>query len=135
MYNNNQYNPYYQNYTQPQQPVQYQQPQQPVQQQGTKMNGRQVESIEVAKVADIPLDGSLNMFVVLDGSAIVTKQLQNDGTCKLMVYKPSKEQETSTKFVTIDDVHKEIEKLDIDDLIDSIESLKKEVKSIKKKGD
>lgn len=130
---NNQYNPYYQNYA-AQQPVQ--QPVQQTQQPIIKLNGRQVENLQVAKVADIPLDGSLNIFAVLDGSAIVTKQLQVDGTCKTIVYKPSKEEEAiETKYITMDDVHKELDKLDIDELFDKIEELKKDVKSLKKKGE
>ena len=75
MFNNN-YNPYY---TQPQrfQPVE------PITQpyvQPTATNnhigllGKSVESIDVVKAMDIPLDGSTSYFPLTDGSAIVTKK-------------------------------------------------------------
>ena len=91
---------------------------------------------------DIPLDGSISYFPLANGSAIVTKQLQQDGTSKITVYEP-KTQKEDTKFATIEDIDKKIEKLDfseIDDLKDDLEDLKKELKDIKnklktKKGD
>ena len=91
----NQFNPYNQYYNQPryQQPIQQVQPIQPIQPlSDTKsigLQGKLIDSIEVAKAIDINLDGSISYFPLTDGSAIITKQLQTDGTSKTIIYKPS----------------------------------------------
>ena len=52
------------------------------------LNGKQVDSIDTVKSMDIPLDGSISYFPLANGSAIVTKQLQQDGTSKITIYEP-----------------------------------------------
>lgn len=97
--------------------------------------GKTVDSIDVVKAADIPMDGTVSYFPIADGSAIATKQLQMDGTSKITIYEP-KTQKEDVKFATIDDVDKKLEKLDfseIDDLKDELSALKKELKDIKNK--
>ena len=97
--------------------------------------GKQVDSLDVVKAIDIPLDGSISYFPLANGSAIVTKQLQQDGTSKITIYEPKVEKET-VKYATIDDVEKKLEKFDfseLDDLKEDIEDLKKELKDIKSK--
>ena len=97
--------------------------------------GKQVDSLEVVKAIDIPLDGSISYFPLANGSAIVTKQLQQDGTSKITVYEP-KTQKDDIKFATIEDIDKKLEKLDfseIDDLKEEINDLKKELKELKNK--
>ena len=97
--------------------------------------GKQVDSLEVVKAIDIPLDGSISYFPLANGSAIVTKQLQQDGTSKITIYEP-KTQKEDMKFATIEDIDKRLEKIDfneIDDLKDDLEDLKKELKNIKNK--
>ena len=109
----------------------------PIQQPNTQLGllGKSVDSIEVVKAMDIPLDGSTSYFPLTDGSAIVTKKLQNDGTSKTIVYRPvQEEKEESPKYATIEEVKKEINKIDLselDDLKDEIKELKKELKDIK----
>lgn len=144
MYNNN-------NYYQPpknmgvqpnyQQPI-YQQPiyQVPITQPTPSgLQGKIVDSIEVAKNQDIPLDGSTSFFVLTDNSAIVSKQLQGDGTSKTTIYRPINEEQVELpKYATLDDIKKEINNIDlseIDDLKEEIRDLKKDLKSLKKKGD
>ncbi len=99
------------------------------------LNGKLVDSVDVVKAIDIPLDGSVSYFPLADNSAIVTKQLKSDGTSKTMVYKPVEEEKQDFKFVTADDLKKSIESIDlseIDDLKDEIKELKAEIKKIKK---
>lgn len=57
------------------------------------LQGKSVDNIEVIKATDIPLDGSVSYFPLVDGSEIVTKQLQPDGTSRMIVYKPVKTQQ------------------------------------------
>ena len=70
--------------------------------QGT-LQGKSVDSVDVVKATDIPLDGSISYFPLTDGSAIVTKQLQADGTSKVIVYQPIEdkfEESKSVNYVT-----------------------------------
>ena len=101
--------------------------------------GKSVDSIDVVKAMDIPLDGSISYFPLTDGSAIVTKQLQTDGTSKTIIYKPIEEQaKEMPKYVTIEDVKREIEKIDLselDDIKDELKDIKKQLKVRKNKED
>ena len=137
----NQYNPYMnrfygQQQTNMPQPMEMSIPQQTMPQMAiNRLNGKQVDSIEVVKATDISLDGSVNYFPLIDGSAIITKQLMKDGTSKITIYEPKVEKE-NIKYATIDDIDKKIEKLDfseIDDLKEEINNLKKELKELKNK--
>ena len=142
MYNNYGYNPYYpqQRYqgvdTNNQQPMMttYQQPMQLTK--PSSLLGKSVDNIDVVKATDIPLDGSISYFPLTDGSAIVSKQLQMDGTSKMVVYKPVKENsDDSKKFVTFEEMQSELAKIDIldlEDLKDEIKEIKKQLKSMKK---
>ena len=99
------------------------------------LNGKQVESIDIVKSIEIPLDGSISYFPLVNGTAIATKQLMQDGTSKITIYEPKVEKE-SVKYATIDDIDKKLEKLDfseIDDLKEEINDLKKELKELKNK--
>ena len=95
------------------QPQQYQ----PIQYQG--IQGRIVDNVDVVKATEISLDGSVSYFPIADGSAIVTKQLQNDGTSKMIVYKPVVEEIPKT--------------VSTDELKDEITNLKKEIEKINKR--
>ena len=127
MYNNYGFNPYYQQRFQPmtQQPVEQMQVNTAVQSRSL-LNGKSVDSLDVVKAMDIPLDGSISYFPLTDGSAIVTKQLQMDGTSKTVVYKPIEEKNT-TKYLTNDDL--ETLKQDYEDLKQEIKALEKKIKS------
>ena len=140
----NQYNPYMNRFYGQQQANMPQPMEMPIQQQNTPqmalnrqniLYGKQVDSLEVVKAIDIPLDGSVSYFPLTNGSAIVTKQLQQDGTSKITIYEP-KTQKDDIKFATIEDVDKRLEKLDfseIDDLREDLSDLKKALKDIKNK--
>lgn len=146
MYGNNYgFNPYlqqqrFQNMEQPtQQPMMttYQPPIQMTKPSG--LLGEIVDSIDVVKGLKIPLDGSTSYFPLADNSMIVTKQLQNDGTSKIVVYKPTQEEKKeATQFATLDDIQEAIDNLDlgdIQDLKDDIKEIKKQLKEFKtKKG-
>ena len=136
MYNT--YNPYLNRYYGQQQP---QPMEMPMQQQNVsqmvlnRLNGKQVESIDIVKNLEIPLDGSISYFPLVNGSAIATKQLMQDGTSKITIYEPKKEKE-QIKYATIEDIDKKLENLDfseIDDLKDELNDIKKELKEIKSK--
>lgn len=98
------------------------------------LQGKQVESIEIVKNTEIPLDGTTSYFPVADGSAIVTKQLQTDGTCKITVFKPITEHKEEVKYVTPKELEEALKELNLDDLDDIKEDIKELKKQLKKKG-
>ena len=136
MYNT--YNPYLNRYygQQQPQPMEMPIPQQNVSQMVlNRLNGKQVESIDIAKNLEIPLDGSISYFPLVNGSAIATKQLMQDGTSKITIYEP-KTQKEQIKYATIEDIDKKLENLDfseIDDLKDELNDIKRELKELKGK--
>lgn len=142
MFNN--YNPYYyynpvmrqydpqqfnNNQNQQNQNQQNQVPQQPMYRQPIGLQGKNVDSIDVVKAMDIPLDGSVSYFPLTDGTAIVTKQLQQDGTSKTMIYKPIDIANTQINYVTVDKLKEELKTVnskEIKDIKDEIKTLKRE---------
>ena len=104
----------------------------------TSLLGKAVESIDVVKAMDIPFDGSISYFPLTDGSAIITKQLQTDGTSKMVVYKPVQEdKKDAVQFATLDDIQDAINDLDlsyIQDLRDDVKEIKKQLKEFKTKN-
>lgn len=89
----------------------------------TTLQGKSVESIDVVKALDIPLDGSISYFPLANGSAIVTKQLQTDGTSKILVYKLVQEDELEEKVKYVTD----------NELQDKLEEIRDEIEQINKK--
>lgn len=147
MFNYNMYNPYipanqrtqnveqqytpYTPYT-PQPQQSYPQNPQSYPQASVGLQGKTVESLEVAKVMEIPLDGSTSFFPLADGSAIITKQLQADGTSKTVIYKPDLEPQKTVeqpKYVTEEEVKEMIES-GSDGLLDDIQELRRELRNI-----
>lgn len=101
----------------------------------TSLLGKAVESVDVVKAMDIPFDGSISYFPLTDGSAIITKQLQTDGTSKMVVYKPAQEDKKDVvQFATLEDIENAINDLDlsdIQDIRDDIKEIKKQLKEFK----
>ena len=111
------------------------------------LQGKLVDSIDVVKAIDIPLDGSTSYFALTDGTAIVTKQLQADGTSKTVIYKPVQDTEIkkdTPKYITekeLQEMLKEDPK-DIKEIKEEMKAMKRQLrditddlKDIKKKGD
>ena len=144
MYNN--YNPYLNNGFNPNfRPLEQQYPQNninipPMQQSGLNMpknglQGKQVDSVDVVRATDVPFDGSISYFPLTDGSAIVTKQLQMDGTSKIVVFKPFNEQKSEVKYLTSEDLEKAINGLNLNEIDNIKEEIKEIKKQMKKKGE
>ena len=143
MYNNQYFNPYMN-----QQP-RFQPMEQPIPQQNLNQQlvptinkpfgllGKSVESLEIVKTTEIPMDGTISYFPQADTSVIYTKQFQMDGTTKIVAYKPVEEEKKETiKYVTIEDLNKAIEDIDfseLEDLKEDISDIKKQLKEFKSK--
>lgn len=142
-YNNNLYSPYnpyysygygYNPQSQPQQmPKQNSQMYKP--QNGIVLQGKVVDSLDVVKATDIPYDGSVSYFPLTDGSAIITKQLQQDGTSKMVIYKPilDNEEENKSKYITESDFREQLK--DIDGKYVTESDLKEQLKSLNNNKD
>lgn len=101
------FNPMYQNPTpqqmfnpmfqqpQPQMQIPQQQLQQPQipQQQNISLPGKVVESIDMMKTMDIPMDGNMYYFPKADGTEIYTKRWLQNGTTEQVVFKAQKVEE------------------------------------------
>lgn len=96
------------------------------------LQGKQVDSIDVVKATDIPFDG-ISYFPLMDGTAIVTKQIQMDGTSKITIYKPVDEQKNEVKYITEDDLKTALNGLNLDELDDIKDDIKDIKKQLKKK--
>lgn len=100
------------------------------------LQGKTVDNIEVVKATDIPLDGSISYFPLVDGSAIVTKQLQPDGTSRMIVYKPEettpKANTTESKeiYVTERQLEEKLKTFNNEELKQEIEKMKKQIKDL-----
>lgn len=122
------YNPYnYQNnYSNMQMPQQYNQPMYRV----SGLQGKIVDNLDVVKAMDIVMDGSVNYYPLADGSAIATKQLQQDGTSKVIVYKPIVDTEAvQPKYLTEDDL-KSFNDKEFKEMKDDLKTLKRKVEDI-----
>ena len=121
------YNPY-PNYNQQLQQRQNQPTYKP---QTTVLQGKVVDSLDVVKAADIPYDGSVSYFPLTDNSAIITKQLQQDGTSKVIIYKPisNEPEENKPKYVTESDLEKQLKDVNTKDIKD----IKEDIKTLKRK--
>ena len=130
MFNSYNQNPYFSPYFTPQQPQQTAVPNMNIR--FNSLQGKSIDNLEVVKAMDIPLDGSISYFPLVDGSAIVTKQLQQDGTSKITIYKPIEADEAvTTKYATIEDIENHIKGIKIPDmkpLQDDIKTLKKQIR-------
>ena len=108
---------------------------QPNYQKPITLQGKSVDNIEVVKATDIPLDGSVSYFPLVDGSAIVTKQLQADGTSRMVVYKPietqqPKQVEEKEIYITEKELDEKLSKLDNTELKEEIEKMKKQIRDL-----
>lgn len=103
-------------------------PQQPIvqpEQIRSTLNGKIVDSMDVVKATEIPLDGSVSYFPLTDGSAIITKKLLMDGTSKTIIYKPIEDENVvEVKYITSEQ---------FDDVLEDIKTIKKDIKKLNKK--
>ena len=126
MFNSYNQNPYFNPYfnTQSQQI-----PPTPMKYNAGGLQGKSIDNLEVVKAMDIPLDGSISYSPLVDGTAIITKQLQQDGTSKITIFKPIEAEEASSvKYATIEDIESRMNEIKMPDM----KPLQEEIKTLKK---
>ena len=100
------------------------------------LQGKTVDSIDVVKAMDIPLDGTISYFPLTDGTAIVTKQLQLDGTSKTIIFKPAEDLSKENNYITEEQANKLINNYsnkdikEIKDIKDDIKAIKRQIRDI-----
>ena len=114
MYQQPQYNPYLQRMENLQQFQQVIQPMATNQMPTQTYNpfGKVVESMDIVKVTDIPMDGNMYYFPQADGQAIYGKKFLPNGQTQILAFKPVLENEPNnlsnedgkTKMVAFDEV-------------------------------
>lgn len=105
--------------------------QQPIYRQPMNLQGKIVDSIEVVKATDVPLDGSISYYPLTDGSLIATKQIGLDGKSKIILYKQveeEKNEEKSIQYVTQEELEAKISGLNLKDIKD----IKEDIKTLKR---
>ena len=92
--------------------------------------GKTVESIDVAKITEGPIDGSIGYYPLTDGSAIVSKQLQADGKTKITIYKPvePEEPQVEAKYITAQELEEALKNNEVQ----SVKEIKEELKTLKR---
>ena len=90
--------------------------------------GKIVESMDVVKVTDIPMDGNMYYFPQADGQAIYGKKFLPNGQTQILAFKPSSESEP-------DNVSTEVEKSKFDTLNEFLEGIQSEVRTLSDKID
>ena len=86
---------------------------------------------------DIPLDGSVSYFPLTDGTAIITKQLQQDGTSKTLVYKLVEEnaKQNTINYVSVEQFNEAMKNIPITDVTaieEEISNIKSQLNDVKK---
>lgn len=94
--------------------------------------GKVVESMDIVKVTDIPMDGQPYYFPKADGSEIYSKQFMPNGQTRILTFKPITEDnpnnlpldEEKLKFDTFNEVLRGIQ-ADIKTLSDKVDKISK----------
>ena len=126
-------NPYLQRMEQLQQFQQTLQPpiQTPIQNQFTAL-GKIVESIDIVKATDIPMDGNMYYFPTADGSAVYGKRWMNNGQTQILAFKPILEEETikssTNDLELLYGANKEV----LEGILDNLNTLNEKVDKISK---
>lgn len=87
------------------------------------LNGKFVDSIESVKATDVMMDGSIMFFPSTDGKVIYTKQLQADGTSRVLAYTATNEQGQEENKPNITEVMEERLKAFRDDIFSGFDEI------------
>ncbi len=90
--------------------------------------GKVVESMDIVKVTDIPMDGNVYYFPKADGEEIYTKQFMPNGQTRILTFKPSLDAESNNLKLNE-------EKLKFDTLNAFLEGIQADIKTLSDKVD
>ena len=131
-YQQPQYNPYLQRMENLQQFQQVmQQPMSPTQMSGTSQFaplGKIVESVDMVKATDIPMDGNMYYFPKADGTEIYGKAWMANGQTRILTFKPVLDNDPNT-------LSQNEEKLNFEVLGQVLEGIQSDIKTLTEKLD
>lgn len=94
--------------------------------------GKIVESIDIVKATDIPMDGNMYYFPKADGTEIYTKQWMPNGKTRILSFKPILDEETvnsqTEDLKSFYGANKEI----LDSILDNLNTLNEKIDKISK---
>ena len=90
--------------------------------------GKVVESMDIVKVTDIPMDGNMYYFPKADGTEIYSKQFMPNGQTRILTFKPVLEDESDNLLV-------KQEKFNISAFNEVLEGIQNEIRLINEKID
>ena len=90
--------------------------------------GKVVESMDIVKVTDIPMDGNTYYFPKADGTEIYSKQFMPNGQTRILTFKPLLESEPNNLPL-------EEEKLKFDTFNAILEGIQEDIKTLTDKVD
>lgn len=90
--------------------------------------GKIVESVDMVKATDIPMDGSMYYFPTADGSLVFGKQWLPNGQTRILTFKPVSEEEPNNLSVAQ-------EKFNISAFSEVLEGIQNEIRLINEKID
>lgn len=122
-----QQNPYLQRMENLQQFQQALQPQPQMQNQFATL-GKMVDSVDVVKATDIPMDGNMYYFPKADGTEIYGKQWLSNGQTQILAFKPVLEDNTNNTPYNG-------EKIEISALGEVLDGIQREIKTLSEKID
>ena len=132
MYQQPQYNPYLQRMENLQQFQQVmQQPMSPAQMSGTSQFaplGKIVESVDMVKATDIPMDGNMYYFPKADGTEIYSKAWLPNGQTRILTFKPVLDNDPNT-------LSQNEEKLNFETLGQVLDGIQSDIKTLTEKLD
>ena len=108
-----------------------QQPMVPTQMSGANQMsalGKMVDSIDVVKATDIPMDGNAYYFPKADGTEVYCKQWLQNGTTRILTFKPLLDSETNNLPL-------EEEKLKFDTFKAFLDGIQEDIKTLNDKVD
>lgn len=90
--------------------------------------GKVVESIDIVKATDIPMDGNMYYFPKADGSMVYSKKWLPNGSTQILAFKPILEDDTNISAT-------EEEKLNLSVLSELLEGIHNDVRTLNDKVD
>lgn len=90
--------------------------------------GKIVESMDIVKATDIPMDGNMYYFPKADGSEIYSKRWLANGQTQILVFKPILDEEADNSLT-------EIKKSKFDTFTQFLEGIQNDVKALNEKVD
>lgn len=90
--------------------------------------GKIVESMDIVKVTDIPMDGNMYYFPKADGTEIYAKQFGIDGKTRILTFKPFLDDEPNNSLTNE-------EKLKFDDFNNVLMGIQEDIRTLNEKID